>query len=320
MMEEFYDGDKLISEFSKYGEIQLNKDEGVARIVPHLEHRTEIIVDSSVHEDVEIEDIPPHLKQTIELFFVNTPAIYPEKGMIQCTSPGVLQTYTGKVWESLPYRDEWKSWEEYVNEMDHIDYPFTVLPSEYMYPRTWRLMDRDRMELFKTLLTGNNRQVTIQEFNSRWAQLFHPNNYNSPNHPISAWLAVSETPSAYVDVIEVQSDRTAKILFTVPPLMSLNEGISSIMADKKSINIESMVRQSRSESEKIPKSGNKRIMETLSSNQADPEQLSKHAQMWQHIFKLYKWDFVTEETDNVNSKPVRHIENDKYEDEMDDIF
>ncbi len=321
MMDNFYDGDKIIEKFGKYGDIELNEHHAVARILPHIENRIEVIVDSSIPEDTPLDDIPPHLKQTIELYFVNIPAIYPEKGMIQCVSPGVLETFTGKVWEKMPYREEWAAWEQYVAEMQHIEYPFTVLPSEQMYPRTWRLMDRDKMELFKTLLTGNNRQVTIQELNARWAQLFHPDNYNSPDHPIAAWLAVSETPSAYVDVVEMQADRTAKILFTVPPLMSLNEGMSSIMAEKKSINIESMIMRSRSESQVIPNSGDQRIVDTLGSNQAEPELISKHAEMWRHIFKLYKWSFVTEGTDSVSTNNTTGSNaDDKYDDEMEDII
>lgn len=320
MMEGYYNGEKLVQEFSKFGTMQLNSQMGVARIQPHVEQRTEIIVDSSVPADVPLDEIPPHLKHTIELFFVNTAAIYPVKQMIQCVAPGKLQTYTGKVWEHIQYRDEWKAWEEYTTDMEHIQYPFVVLPSADFHPRTWRLMDQGKMELFKTLLTDNHRQITLQEFNAKWAKLFYPDNVGKEEFPISAWLHISETPSAYVDVIEIQPDRSAKIVFTVPPLMSFNQGLSSIMGDKKSITIDTMIMRCRSESAVIPNSGDERLIDTFTSNQAEPEELTNHTKMWLHIFGLYGWSFTGDgNTVNNNVKVNNNVHGD-YEDEMDDFI
>lgn len=301
MMNDYYNGNKLVEEYSSVGLIELNKMSGVARIQPFIEERVEIIVDSSVDDSVDLADIPPHLKYTLELFFVNSKAIYPTKNMIQCVSPGKLQTYTGKVWEDIPYREEWVSWEEYVKEMDKINYPFVVLPNQNIYPRTFRLLDSNKMELFKTLLKDNNRQVTLKEFEEKWVHLFNPANANNPDFPISAWMHICTSPNAYVDVIEVNSNRSFNIVFTVPPLMSLNQGASSVMADKKTINYESTIMRCRSESAVIPNSGDMRLLETFTSNQALPKELSKHAQMWKIIYDRYGWKFITDSDNDVNS-------------------
>lgn len=322
MMSDYYNGDKLVEEYSAVGTIEINKMSGVARIQPFIEERVEIIVDSSIDDSVPLDEIPPHLKHTLELFFINSKAIYPTKHMIQCVSPGKLQTFTGKVWEDIPYRDEWTSWEEYIKDMDKINYPFAVLPNQNIYPRTFRLLDSNKMELFKTLLKDNNRQVTIREFEEKWVHLFNPENINNPDFPISAWMHICISPNAYVDVIEINSDKTIKVIFTVPPLMSLNPGISSVMANKKTINYESTIMRCRSESAVIPNSGDTRLLETFTSNQAAPVELSKHAQMWKTIYDRYGWKFITDGDNDVNSEKnmVKANARQPIVDQMDDII
>lgn len=322
MMDNFYNGNKLVEEYSSVGVVELNQMAGVARIQPFVEERVEIIIDDSIGPEVDLEDIPPHLKHTLELFFINTKAIYPTKHMIQCLSPGKLQTFTGKVWEDIPYRDEWSSWEDYIKEMDKIDYPFVVLPNQNIYPRTFRLIEANKMELFKTLLQNNNRQVTLKEFEDKWVHLFNPANENNPDYPLAAWMHVCISPNAYVDVIEVNSDRSANIVFTVPPLMSLNQGSSSVMADKKTVHIENMIMRCRSESAVIPKSGDGRLLNTFTTNQAEPQELSKHAQMWKTIYDRYGWSFITDSNNSVisNKNTVTANAGQHYEDQMDDII
>lgn len=322
MMDNYYKGQDLVDEYSKFGSVEVNQMHGVARIVPHVEQRYEVIVDSSVPDDVELEDIPPHLKYGIDLFFVNTPAIYPVKHMLQCVSPGKLQVYTGKVWEDTAYVEEWAAWEGYVEEMPNIYYPFVVLPNQNIYPRTWRLMDNERMTLFKTLLADNNRQVTLADWEKTWMHLFNPENHSNPDYPIAAWMHICTSPNAYVDVITVNPDRTANVIFTVPPLMSLNQGLSSIMEGKKTINIESMVMRCRSESAVVPHSGDERLLRTFESNQAEPQELSKHAKMWKVIYDRYGWSFITEDGNTVNKQPIVQASNGSgsiVDDQMDDI-
>lgn len=322
MLDRYYNGNNLLEEYSKFGELEINEIEHVARIKPFIEQRVEIIVDSSVSDDVELDDIPPHLKYTIDLFFINSPAIYPTKHLIQCSEPGQLQVYNGRAWVDMPYVDDWANWEEYVKEMDNIYYPFVVLPNVNIHPRTWGLIDNSVMRLFKTLLEDNHKQVTIKEFDEKWVHLFNPAHQNNPELPIAAWLSVSVTASSYVDVIQINADKTATILFTVPPIMSFNSGETSIMDGKTPINIQNVIMRSRSESAIVPKSGNTRIYNTFAEATAESTELSKHAKMWKIIYDRYGWDF-TGDGNNVNNQTPTKVANGTgsiVDDQMDDTI
>lgn len=321
MMDKFYQGDKLVEEYSAYGNIEVNEMARVARIQPFIEQRMEVVVDSSVPDDMELDDIPPHLKYSFDLYFVNSPAIYPVKNMIQCVSPGQLQCYNGRAWEDIPYRQDWAEWETYIEEMEKINYPFVVLPTDDMHPRTWNLLEDSRMRLFKTLLNDNHKQVTLKEFEEKWIHLFNPEYQNNHELPIAAWLHISGTASSYVDVIEVNSDRTARVIFTVPPIMSLNQGETSIMDGKTPINIQNVVMRCRSESAVIPNSGEERFASTFNSAAGVPEELSKHAKMWKIIYDRYGWNFITETNNNVNDQTTvkANGKGSIIDDQMDDI-
>lgn len=293
----YYNVQELADEYSKYGKMELNSAAGIARLVPFVEHRVEIIVDESVPDEMEVDDIPPHLKQTIDLYFVNAEALHPAKYMIRCSAPGKLQTYSGKVWQDIPYRNEFQSWEGYIDEMENIHYPFIVLPNKEFIPRSFLLIQNNKMELFKSILNGPNRQVLLSEFESRWVHLFHPDAIGTEAYPLDAWIHVAESHNAYVDVVTPNGDGTVNIVFTVPPIMSLNQGRSSVVKDDLPISVESLVKRCSSESNVIPRSGDGRFLETMSGMIVNPEETNKHYQMWRKIYKYYGWKITGEEDD-----------------------
>lgn len=321
MMDRFYNGNKLVEEYSAFGEVQVNEMSRVARIIPFIEQRVEVIIDSSVGDDVAEEDIPPHLKASIDLFFINSPAIYPVKHMIQCVEPGKLQTYNGRAWVDITYRDEWEFWEELVGEMERIHYPFVVLPNCNIFPRTWNLLEESRMRIFRTLLEQNNPQVTIKEFEEKWVHLFNPAHRDNPELPIAAWLSVSGTAGSYVDVIEITSDRQAIILFTVPPLMSFNDGETSVLDGKTPINIQNLIMRCRSESAVVPMSGEQRLINTFNEASGKSESMTKHLQMWKIIYDRYGWEFITDVNNDVSNDTTKVSDGNRPadEDKMEDI-
>lgn len=322
MIERFYNGTKLLEEYSKFGEVKISQMSNVAKIIPHVEQRVEIIVDDSVDPEMELDDIPPHLKRTIDLYFVNSPAIYPTKYLMQCVSPGQLQGYNGRAWVDIDYREDWAEYEEYIKDMEHIYYPFVVLPNMDFHPRTWSLLDEGRMRLFKTLLQDNHKQVTIKEFEEKWIHIFNPAHQDNPQLPIAAWLSVAGNASSYVDVIEITSDRQAIVLFTVPPIMSFNEGETSIMDGKTPINIQNVIMRCRSESAVIPRSGDTRFLDIFTEASTESEVLSKHMRMWKVIYERYGWSFITDGSNTVNNQTPKQAINGSgsiADDQMEDI-
>lgn len=303
MNDSFYNVQEIANQYSQYGEVEYNPNAGVMRLKPFVEQRTEIMVDPSVPEDMEVEDIPPHLKTTLELYFVNAEALHANKHMIRCVAPGQLQTFLGKVWKDIPYREEWRSWEDYVAEMEKIDYPFIVLPNDHFIPRSFMLVQSDKMEKFKSILREPNRQVSLEEFESKWVFLFHPDALGNPDFPIDSWRHVAESPSAYVDVVTPNGDGTVNIEFTVPPLLSLNQGRSSIVSDDLPIAMDSFIKRCNSESSVIPKSGDDRFIETMEQLRATPQELNKHYAMWKKIYERYGWK-ITGDEDSVNTETV----------------
>ena len=81
MIDNFYKAQEIVNDYSKYGKFQLNSATGVLRMEPFVEQRIEVTIDPSVPEDMDLDEIPPHLKQTLELYFVSSEAIHPAKQM-----------------------------------------------------------------------------------------------------------------------------------------------------------------------------------------------------------------------------------------------
>lgn len=315
-MEHYYKIDEVIQKYSKVGSVMINP-EGVVMVEPFVEHRIEVMVDPSVGEDVELEEIPPHLKTTIDLYFYNVDSIYPTKGMVACFEPGKLKKWLGKAWIEVPYTEDWKNWESDISDMDKINYPFTVMPHASVYPKTIKMINNDVMKVLSTIKDIGRRQITIQEFEKLWVHLFDPRKHDPNDWPISAWLHIAETPNSYVDVIEVNPDKSYKVLFTVPPLLSLNNdrNNSSIMKETVNINYTNMAMRASEESNRIPESGNDRIRATLNNTLAEPEHLNEHIKMWEIIGKRYGFSLFTDPENNTGEVNAQE----KYSDEESDI-
>lgn len=315
-MEQYYKIDEIIAKYSKVGSVMINA-EGVVMVEPFVEHQIEIMVDPSVPADMELDDIPPHLKTTVDLYFYNVESIYPTKGMIACFGPGKLKKWLGKVWTDEPYSSEWKEWEENIAQMDKINYPFTVMPHTSVYPKTIKMIENDVMNVLSTIKNIGRRQISLQEFESMWVHLFNPNNHDPKEWPIAAWLHIAETPNSYVDVVEVNSDKTFNVLFTVPPLLSLNSTCnnSSVMKEDVNINYTNMAMRASEDSNRVPESGNDRIRATLNNTLADPEHLDEHKRMWEIIGKRYGFSLFTDVANNT----VEAIKEEKHDDDESNI-
>lgn len=321
-MKKLYKLEETYAHYSKLGTVAIN-DAGILRVEPFVEHRIEVTVDPSVEPDIELDDIPPHLKQIYELYFYSLEAIYPRRDMIACFSPGVVKRFIGKTWVDHPYNEDWAEWEKYKQEMPNIHYPFIVLPHQNVIPKTIRLMEERTMKILKTLNNIGHRQITIQEFEKTWIHLFNPKNHDADEWPVMAWLHVAETPGSYVDVVQVNNDKTATVLFTVPPLMSYNIGHdgsrSSVIKDTTNVNYQNMAMRAMEESSRIPGAGNERIYGTLQSSMAEPEELEKHKQMWEAIANRYGFSLFTDVANSLDKEKVvekQHVNDDGQEGEI----